>query len=34
LNSTKKPSDIELNKLDLKELMAISSEYMTYEGIS
>jgi hypothetical protein len=33
LNSTQRPSDIELNNLDLKELMAISSEYMTYEGI-
>jgi len=33
LNNTNRPSDIELNKLDLNELMAISSEYMTYEGI-
>jgi hypothetical protein len=32
LNSTQRPSDIELNNLDLKELLAISSEYMTYEG--
>jgi hypothetical protein len=32
LNSTQRPSDIELNNLDLKELMAMSSEYMTYEG--
>jgi hypothetical protein len=32
LNNTHRPSDIQLNKLDLEELMAISSEYMTYEG--
>jgi len=32
LNSTREPSDIELNKLDLAKLMPFSSEYMTYEG--
>jgi hypothetical protein len=31
LNNTYK-SDIELKNLDLKKLMAFSSEYMTYEG--
>ena len=33
LKNTDRPSDIELNNLDLKELMAFSSEYMTYEGV-
>jgi hypothetical protein len=33
LNNTQKPSDIELNNLDLQKLLAFSSEYMTYEGI-
>ncbi len=33
LNNTYRPADIELNNLDLKELIGISSEYMTYEGI-
>ncbi|CAF3342211.1 unnamed protein product [Rotaria socialis] len=32
LNNTQKPSDIEIKNLNLKELMAFSSEYMTYEG--
>ncbi|CAF0772925.1 unnamed protein product [Adineta steineri] len=32
LNNTRRPSDIQLYNLDLKELLAFSSEYMTYEG--
>ncbi len=32
LNNTHRPADIHLTKLDLKELLAISPEYMTYEG--
>ncbi|UJR09041.1 hypothetical protein I4U23_013290 [Adineta vaga] len=32
LNNTQRPADIELRKLDLTKLMAVSSEYMTYEG--
>jgi carbonic anhydrase len=32
LNTTHRPSDIKLKNLNLKELISISSEYMTYEG--
>jgi len=33
LNNTNRPSNIELHNLNLEELLAFSSEYMTYEGI-